>query len=60
MRMDKIQVTDEMVKRYQDAWHNTPAGAPGDRTRAGLQAALDGYVEGVNADLQAELDPDTL
>lgn len=34
-------VTDDMVKAYQKAWHETPQGAPGDRTRAGLKAALD-------------------
>lgn len=35
-----IEPTNEMVQAYHDAWHTTPQGAPGDRTRAGLRAAL--------------------
>jgi hypothetical protein len=33
-------ITDEMVAAFQKAWHATPKGEPGDRTRAGLDAAL--------------------
>lgn len=39
--MKKIEVTQEMVQAYHDAWHRTPQGAPGDRTRAGLTAVLE-------------------
>lgn len=35
-----MKITDEMIKAYGKAWHATPKGAPGDRTRAGLTAAL--------------------
>lgn len=39
--MSKIEVTQEMVQAYRDAWHRTPPGALGDRTRAGLKAVLE-------------------
>jgi hypothetical protein len=35
-----IEVTQEMVDAYGKAWASTPEGQPGDRTRAGLKAAL--------------------
>jgi hypothetical protein len=36
-----IKVTQKMVQAYHDAWHTTPQGAPGDRTKAGLEAVLE-------------------
>lgn len=35
-----MRVTDEMVQAFGEAWAATPEGAPGDRRRAGLEAAL--------------------
>lgn len=35
-----LEVTPEGVAAYQKAWHATPQGEPGDRTRAGLEAFL--------------------
>lgn len=34
-------VTQEMMDAFGAAWASTPKGAPGDRTRAGLNALLD-------------------
>lgn len=36
-----IKVTREMVQAYHDALHSAPPGAPGDRTKAGLEAVLE-------------------
>lgn len=38
--MPRAEVSDEMVAAFKTAWHATPEGKPGDRTRAGLQAAM--------------------
>jgi hypothetical protein len=58
--LDQIPVTDEMVAAYGQAWMNTPKGAVGTRTRAGLEAALKVYVDAYNLELRKELDPDSL
>lgn len=44
--MTPIEPTQEMVDAFQTAWLTTPEGAPGDRTRAGLRAALKVLQEG--------------
>lgn len=55
-----IEPTSEMIRAYGDAWRSTPPGAPGDRTRAGLRAALKAMTDGWNEQIRAELDPDSL
>ena len=60
MYMPEIEITQEMVDAYRDAWDKTLVRLPGDRTRAGLKAALAEHVAKINAMLRAELDSDTL
>jgi len=48
---DDVNVPDEMVTAYQEAWHATPQGRPGDRTRAGLKAALSLLDDAIHDDL---------
>lgn len=50
-----IEPTDEHVEAFKHAWHSTAEGAPGDRTRAGLRAVLNGGTPEAQRDLAAQL-----
>jgi hypothetical protein len=49
-------VTQEMVDAFHTAWAATHPGLPGDRTRAGLDAALDVYMGSRNLELARQHD----
>lgn len=50
-----IKVPATMVDSFRHGWHTTPAGEPGDRTRAGLLAALNALTPEAQRELAAEL-----
>jgi hypothetical protein len=51
-----MEITDEMVAAFAKAWRETPQGRPGDRTRAGLAAVVDGVDEDTIFDLIPSFD----